>query len=129
MKVERKGFTLVELLVVIAIIGILMGLLLPAVGTMRERSRSMQCSNRIRQLALGALQYETSKKEMPGYLYHFGVFEGGVDPSDPGNYMASVPRHIKVGGYGIALLPFLDNQATYEHWTEDRYPVIADGAG
>lgn len=126
---RTQGFTLVELLVVIAIIGILVGLLLPAIGAMRERSRNMDCSNRVRQLALAALQYQTSKGRLPGYVHKFGIFPGGPDPTDPGNYAASVPRHIKVGGYGVALLPFVDAQPTYEHWSQDRYPVICDGMG
>ncbi len=129
MKRTRGGFTLVELLVVIAIIGILVGLLLPALGAVRERMRSADCSNRVRQLALAAIQHETQKGHLPGYVRSYGVFAGGADPTDPQNFSNNVPRHVKVGGFGVALLPFVDAQGTFEHWSQDRYPILSDGSG
>ena len=63
--VRRHGFTLVELLVVIAIIGILIGMLLPAVQQVRESARRTQCSNNIRQLSLGVLNYESAHSHFP----------------------------------------------------------------
>lgn len=68
---KRKGFTLVELLVVVAIIGILAGLLLPAVLNARERARQGTCMNNQHELALGVLQYETAKQRLPGYVNSF----------------------------------------------------------
>ena len=62
---SNKGFTLVELLVVIAIIGILIGMLLPAVQAVREQARRVSCLNKIRNIALACVSYESSNQQFP----------------------------------------------------------------
>lgn len=128
-KGARSGFTLVELLVVITIIGILMGLLIPAVNAARETARRNQCSTQINNLAKAAIQYEMAKKQFPGWVNDFGNFTGTFDPSDPELAGAAYVAHKKLGSWVVSLLPSLDAQPTYEVWTQDKYPVIVTASG
>ena len=61
----KRGSSLVELLVVIAIIGVLIGLLLPAVQSARESGRRISCSNNLRQFGLAMLNYESGRGHFP----------------------------------------------------------------
>ena len=104
--VRRQAFTLIELLVVIAIIGILIALLLPAVQKVREAANRITCSNNLKQLGLA--------------VHHFAdVHNGRLPPAKVQGPAAQVgvpwpTRH----GFGVFLLPYIEQQALYElyHW-------------
>lgn len=100
----KKGFTLVELLVVIAIIGMLVGLLLPAVQQAREAARLMQCNNHLKQMGLAAQNHEATAKTYPSGGWHWRV----VGDADWG-FGAKQP-----GGWAYSLLPFMEQNALYQ---------------
>ncbi len=91
---RRTGYTLIELIVVIAIVGILMGLLLPAVQNVRAAAARIRCGNQMRQLALAAHQFHDTFETLPP------AFNGRGNTS-------RLNWHVK-------LLPFVEQDAAWQ---------------
>lgn len=111
---KRRGFTLVELLVVIAIIGILVGMLLPAVQNVREAARRATCLNNMRNVSLALHNYESANQRLP---------PGMNGPSNNGNQsrtptpVTARPSNTNNGlyiGWQVYLLPFVEQNQIFE---------------
>jgi prepilin-type N-terminal cleavage/methylation domain-containing protein/prepilin-type processing-associated H-X9-DG protein len=152
---RRQGFTLIELLVVISIIGILVGLLLPAVNAAREAGRRAQCQNNMRNVTLGLLGFANAKNIFPNAGTFADSFNPNVKiaPPDPttsyindavsnfgklgtevGAAKPGVPATaVALYSWVVEILPYIDNQDLFNQWNKqlqfnDTTPPAAGGA-
>ncbi len=98
---KSRAFTIVELLVVIAIVGVLIGLLVPAVQACREAGRCVTCLNNLKQLALATHHFHEASEHLPVYWW-----QQNPDPK------ATPVGHIQ-GGWLLELLPYLEQTTAY----------------
>jgi prepilin-type N-terminal cleavage/methylation domain-containing protein/prepilin-type processing-associated H-X9-DG protein len=112
-KSPRSGFTLIELLVVIAIIGVLMGLLLPAVQKIREAANRLSCANNLHQIALAAANYESAHGRFPP--------ASNLSPNSPANFWWSPPTAGPWVGVLAYLLPYIEQGNVYAQIPPDLF--------
>jgi prepilin-type N-terminal cleavage/methylation domain-containing protein len=114
---RHSGMTLLELLVVISIIGILMGLLLPAVQSARQSAYNLACKNNLKQIGLATISYESTYHQIPPYPVNIASQQSLVDKSFPRRAMS----------WRVALLPFVDQQPLWDA-TAKAYATEHTGA-
>lgn len=95
-----RGFTLIELLVVIAIIGVLVGLSLPAINSVREAARRTQCLNQLRQISLANLNFESAYRRFPFASNNFELNPNAANAGFRSSF--------------TDLLPYVDQESRYQ---------------
>jgi len=124
---RRQGFTLIELLVVISIIGVLVGLLLPAIQSARAAARRVQCQNNLKNIALALNGYQIRKGSYPAA----GMFYENPAATDAASSV--LPQALGTGSTGIVpavaqragrswvveILQDLDQADLANNWTND----------
>jgi prepilin-type N-terminal cleavage/methylation domain-containing protein len=107
MNATNRGFTLVELLVVISVIGILVAMLLPVLGSVREAARANTCRNNMRQIGVALNSYEGAYKKFPPFLINRSGSPQRISDVDKG------PNWL------VSLLPYVEQEELYDQW--DRH--------
>lgn len=122
---RRGGFTLVEMLVSIAIIGVLLGLLVPAVQSSRESSRQAACANNLKQIGLALQSHHGAKGEFPAARQatrrHLGPSSFSVLPA---HLVGVAERPVtfplkpeQVGSWLLRIQPYMDASEILALWS------------
>lgn len=143
-RASRRAFTLVELLVVIAIIGVLVGMLLPAIQKVREAANRVKCANNLKQMGLGLHNYASTYNDLlpAGGRYRNGDlgpcgYAPGQGPQDQGNWIVATLPFMDQGDYYRIFQPYLapdgpgyyPSSGVYSIWDIPPHPELYAGAG
>jgi len=123
---RRHGFTLIELLVVISIIGILVGLLLPAVNAAREAGRRTQCQNNLKNVGLALVQFSTNKNYFP----NAGIIDESAYVAAPSTATPNGSLAVQTPGtsglaasllytWVLEAMPYMDQQDIYNSYNKN----------
>ncbi|MGE3107508.1 MAG: type II secretion system protein [Phycisphaerales bacterium] len=126
------AFTLIELLVVIAIIGVMVSILVPALGKARETSKRLQCLTNLKGFGTAFELYRTANRDLLPYVLPFHNQQFPQNPNDPqllevlGGYMDVEPPRYDENGVLIVTAPYVcpsdvdgvgqETGFSYEYW-------------
>jgi prepilin-type N-terminal cleavage/methylation domain-containing protein/prepilin-type processing-associated H-X9-DG protein len=99
---RQPAFTLIELLVVIAIVGVLVAIMLPAIGAARDAARRTGCVNNLHQIATAMHSYQSAHRSLP----------------------SASRRGLASGSAFVTLLPYLEEKALFDRYSDDLSPTV-----
>jgi prepilin-type N-terminal cleavage/methylation domain-containing protein len=112
---NRHGMTLVEMLVVVAIIGVLVGLLIPAVQQARESARRLQCANNLKQIGLALHGHHAANNSLPAGSMYWDQTYDVPKPPMPAGLVRNSPYT-----WAAAILPRMEAQGHYDLFRFDK---------
>ena len=125
MRSNRNAFTLVELLVVIAIIGILVGMLLPAVQAARGAARRVSCLNNIKQMTLACINYQASHERFPPGAAPLNLSDGSVSTVG-GSWLGSILSYMELQNVADGMLRADSGPVSNAQMIEDCHNFAAN---
>jgi prepilin-type N-terminal cleavage/methylation domain-containing protein len=107
---RRNGFTLIELLVVISIVGVLLGMLMPAVQAIRAAARRTDCLNRLRQVGLAVNSFHEAQRAYPPARF----------APLPGSIEEQTMQPVSYASWFVRIMPYVEQRNIYDLWDLQR---------